>query len=65
MVRRVRRYRSPAPPDGTTVLAARPGVSEWMLLPVEHGRASAIGGIARHFDPRRARGIPEISGWTR
>ena len=52
-------------PDGSTVIAARPGVAEWMLLPVRHGRARAIGGIARHFDPRRARGMPRISGWTR
>jgi hypothetical protein len=52
-------------PDGTTVLAARPGAAEWMLLPVDRGRARAIGGIARHFDPRRARGVPKISGWTR
>ena len=52
-------------PDGTTVLAARPGAAEWMLLPVDRGRARAIGGIARHFDPRRARGMPKISGWTR
>jgi hypothetical protein len=36
-----------------------------MLLPVGRGRARAIGGIARHFDPRRARGMPTISGWTR
>ena len=54
-------------PDGTTVLAARPGAAEWMLLPVEPGRARAIGGIARHFDPRRTRprGMPAVRGWTR
>ena len=52
-------------PDATMVLAARPGAAEWMLLPVGRGRARAIGGIARHFDPRRARGMPKIGGWTR
>jgi hypothetical protein len=54
-------------PDGTTVRAARPSMAEWIFLPVEHGRARAIGGIARHFDPRRerARGMPTVSGWTR
>ena len=54
-------------PDGTTVLAARPGAAEWMLLPAERGRARAIGGIARHFDPRRVhpRGMPTVTGWTR
>ena len=54
-------------PDGTTVLASRPGVGEWVILPVEDGRAHAIGGIARHFDPRRdrPRDMPAVSGWTR
>ena len=54
-------------PDGSTVLASRPGVGEWLILPVERGRAHAIGGIARHFDPRRERprGMPAVSGWTR
>jgi hypothetical protein len=54
-------------PDGTTVLASRPGGGEWVMLPVEAGRAHAIGGIARHFDPRRdrPRGMPTVSGWTR
>ena len=54
-------------PDGTTVLASRPGVGEWVVLPVERGRARAIGGIARHFDPRRdrPRGMPTVRGWTR
>jgi hypothetical protein len=54
-------------PDGSTVLASRPGVGEWLILPVGRGRARAIGGIARHFDPRRERprGMPAVSGWTR
>ncbi len=54
-------------PDAKTVLAVRPGVGEWMFLPVERGRARAIGGVARHFDPRmgRPRGMPAVSGWVR
>ena len=54
-------------PDGSTVLASRSGVGEWLTLPVERGHARAIGGIARHFDPRheRPRGMPTVSGWTR
>ncbi len=55
-------------PDATTVLAARPGAGEWVVLPVERGRARAIGGIARHFDPRRTtrpRAMPTVRGWTR
>ena len=54
-------------PDGTTVLASRPGVGEWLMLPVGRGRARAIAGIARHFEPRRdrPRGMPIVRGWTR
>jgi hypothetical protein len=37
------------------------------MLPVEGGHARAVGGIARHFDPRRdrPRGMPAVRGWTR
>jgi hypothetical protein len=54
-------------PDGTTILASRPGAGEWVALPVEKGRARAIGGIARQFDPRRDRPrlMPVVRGWTR
>jgi hypothetical protein len=53
--------------DGTTILASRLDAGEWLFLPVERGRARATGGIARHFDPRRARprGMPTVRGWTR
>ena len=53
-------------PDGTTILASRPGVGEWVMLPVERGRARAISGIAGRFDPRpdRPRGMPTVDGWA-
>jgi hypothetical protein len=55
-------------PDGSTVLASRAGASEWVFLPADRnrGRARAVGGIGRQFDPRpdRPRGMPEVNGWA-
>ena len=56
-----------APRDGTTVLVSRPGAGEWVFLPVARGRARAVSGIARHFDPgaRSSRRMPAVRGWAR
>lgn len=53
-------------PGGRLILADWTGADQWLFLPVRPSRqASAVAGIAGHFDPsrRRARSGLRIEGW--
>jgi len=53
-------------PNGRVVLADWVGSDQWLFLPTSRGGgASAVAGIAAHFDPGRTRprGGVDIDGW--
>lgn len=55
-----------ASPDGSTLIAARPGAREWVVLPLDGGQARAVTGIAAQFDPGGDAGgpLPRLAGWA-
>jgi len=53
-------------PDGSTLLVPWPAADQWLFLdPAEPGKANAVTGISRKFDPggRGPAVFPHVSGW--